>query len=136
MADQQSQEEALKGNVIYSLRKWGESSVPPTLLATLTAAQHLRPFQPLPMLFPPVFLFSSWMNINGFKIDAAGVSAAWSGLYMLMAMRRKQSFKSKFGVRGLVRGATLGLCAVQVVGGGLAYTFGRRKEEDATRATK
>jgi hypothetical protein len=42
------------------------------------------------MLFPPVFLFTSWMNINGFVIDAAGISAAWSGLYMLLALRRRQ----------------------------------------------
>ena len=88
------------------------------------------------MLFPPIFLFTSWMNINGFAIDAAGISAAWSGLYMLLALRRKQGIKSKFGARGIVRGATLGLCAAQVVGGGLAYTFGRRREEEQARAAR
>jgi hypothetical protein len=42
------------------------------------------------MIFPPVFLLSSYLNINGFATDAAGISAAWSGLYLLLAMRRKQ----------------------------------------------
>ena len=42
------------------------------------------------MIFPPVLLLSSYLNINGFKTDAAGISAAWSGLYLLLAMRRKQ----------------------------------------------
>jgi len=82
------------------------------------------------MLFPPVFLLSSYLNINGFATDAAGISASWSGLYLILAMRRKQALRSKFGVRGITRGATLGLCAVQMVGGGLAYTFGKREVEE------
>ena len=48
---------------------------------------------------------------------------------MLLARRRKQGLGSKFGARGLVRGATVALCAGNVVGGGLAYVFGRRKED-------
>ena len=67
-----------------------ENPLPPTLLATLITAQHMRPFQPLPMIFPPILLFSSYLNINSYKIDAAGVTAAWSGLYLLLASRRKQ----------------------------------------------
>lgn len=67
-----------------------ENSVPPTLLATLITAQHIRPFQPLPMMFPPVLLFSSYLNLSDFKTDSAGITAAWSGLYGLLAMRRKQ----------------------------------------------
>lgn len=67
-----------------------EHSVPPTLLATLISAQHMRPFQPLPMTFPVVLLFSSYLNLSGFKSDAAGITAAWSGLYALLALRRKQ----------------------------------------------
>jgi hypothetical protein len=31
----------------------------------------------------------------------------------------------KFGVRGVVRGATMGLALVNMVGGGLAYTLGK-----------
>jgi hypothetical protein len=99
--------EDVKDSALHKIRNWGgsynscandtivakhviESSFPPTLLATLVTAQHLKPFQPLPMLFPPVLLLSSYLNINGFKTDAAGISAAWSGLYLLLAMRRKQ----------------------------------------------
>ena len=67
-----------------------ENPLPPTLLATLITAQHMRPFQPLPMIFPPILLFSSYLNINSYKIDAAGITAAWSGLYLLLASRRKQ----------------------------------------------
>ena len=82
------------------------------------------------MVFAPVMLFSSYLNINGYKKDSAGVTSAWSAAYMLLARRRKQAFGSKFGARGMVRGATLGLCGANVVGGGLAYVFGKRKEED------
>jgi len=67
-----------------------ENSVPPTLLATLITAQHARPFQALPMAFAPVLLFSSYLNLSGYKTDAAGTTAAWSGLYALLALRRRQ----------------------------------------------
>ncbi|KAF2262302.1 hypothetical protein CC78DRAFT_554653 [Lojkania enalia] len=122
-----------KEGVLQSLRQWGENSVPPTLLATLITAQHMRPFQPLPMVFPPVLLFSSYLNLNDYKTDAAGITAAWSGLYALLAMRRKQQFRNKLTARGAVRGASLALCAVNVVGGGLAYIFGRREKEDTSK---
>ena len=39
-------------------------------------------------------------------------------------------FMNKFGARGLIRGATMGLCLVNVVGGGLAYAFGSRAKEE------
>ena len=41
-----------------------------------------------------------------------------------------QQLKQKFGARGLVRGASLGLCAVNVAGCGLAYVFGKREEAE------
>jgi hypothetical protein len=100
------------------------------------------------MLFPPVLLFSSYLNLSGYKSDAAGITAAWSGLYALLAMRRsqvtlhvltlcgairtkhEQGLKNKFTVRGVVRGGSLALCAVNVVGCGLAYTFGKREKEE------
>lgn len=82
------------------------------------------------MLFPPVLLFTSYANIQGFKTDSAGISAAWSGLYLLLAGRRRQPIMKKLGVRGIVRGATMGLCLVNMVGGGLAYTLGKREEEE------
>lgn len=124
-----------------------ENSVPPTLLATLITAQHARPFQPLPMLFPPLLLFSSYLNLSNYKTDAAGITAAWSGLYALLAMRRRQvrlfafwfpvvlthhlqGIKNKFTARGVVRGASLALCAVNIAGCGLAYTFGKREQEE------
>ena len=69
---------------------YAENSVPPMAIATLIAAQHLRPVQPLPLLFAPVLLFTSYMNLRGYKTDAAGASAAWAGLYMLLASRRTQ----------------------------------------------
>ena len=37
---------------------------------------------------------------------------------------------NKFGARGIVRGATMGLALANVVGGGLAYAFGSRSKED------
>lgn len=77
------------------------------------------------MLFPPVLLFTSYANLNGFKTDSAGISAAWSALYLALAARRKQQFAKKWGPRGIVRGATMGLCLVNMVGGGLAYTMGK-----------
>ncbi|KAF2441490.1 hypothetical protein P171DRAFT_434170 [Karstenula rhodostoma CBS 690.94] len=121
----------VKQGTIRSLRNWGENSVPPTLLATLITAQHFRPFQGLPMMFPPVLLFSSYLNLSGYKKDSAGITAAWSGLYALLAMRRKHHLKQKFGARGIVRGASLGLCAVNVAACGLAYVFGKREEDES-----
>jgi hypothetical protein len=102
------------------------------------------------MAFVPVLLFSSYLNLSGYKTDAAGTTAAWSGLYALLAMRRRQviafiyplpcfteganrlmqQFTNKFTVRGVVRGASLALCAVNVAGCGLAYVFGKREKED------
>jgi hypothetical protein len=107
-----------------------ENSFPPTLLASLIFAQHARPFQFFPMLFPPILLFTSYANLQGFKTETAGISAAWSGLYLLLAGRRRQPLMKKFGARGIVRGATMGLCLVNMIGGGLAYTLGKREEEE------
>jgi len=82
------------------------------------------------MTFPPVLLFTSYANLQGFKVDSAGISAAWSGLYLLLAARRKQPFMKKWGARGIVRGATMGLCLANMVAGGLTYTLGRREKEE------
>lgn len=82
------------------------------------------------MLFPPILLFSTYLNLNGFKTDSAGLTSAWSAAYLVLAGRRKQGFGSKFGARGLVRGATIGLCVANVVGGGLAYAFGKKEVEE------
>jgi hypothetical protein len=107
------------------------------LLATLVTALHARPFQPLPMIFPPVLLFSTYLNLSDYKVDSAGLTAAWSGLYLLLARRRtvvganfSARLGSKFGARGLTRGAAMGLAGMNVVGCGMTYAFGRRDQEE------
>lgn len=35
----------------------------------------------------------------------------------------------KFGARGLTRGAAMGVAAMNLVGGGVTYALGRRKED-------
>lgn len=82
------------------------------------------------MLFPPIFLFSSYLNLQGFRKDAAGLTSAWSAAYIVLARRRKQAFGSKLGARGLVRGATMALCAANVISGGMAYAFGNREKKE------
>ncbi|KAL4964753.1 uncharacterized protein BDV14DRAFT_200565 [Aspergillus stella-maris] len=129
MANQSTTEEA-KQTLIQKFRAWGENPFPPTLLATLITAQYARPFQLLPMLFPPVLLFTSYVNLNDFKTDSAGISAAWSGLYLLLASRRRQPLMKRWGARGITRGATMALALGNMVGGGLAYTLGKREDEE------
>lgn len=82
------------------------------------------------MIFPPLLLFSTYLNLQGYKVDSAGTTAALSGAYLVLAGRRRNPFISKFGARGIIRGATMGLCLTNVVGGGLAYMFGSRSKED------
>ncbi|KAF9884183.1 hypothetical protein FE257_002241 [Aspergillus nanangensis] len=129
-SEPESAVEETKQTLVQKFRAWGENPFPPTLLATLITAQYMRPFQAMPMLFPPVLLFTSYANIQGFKSDSAGISAAWSGLYLLLAGRRRQPFMKKWGARGIVRGTTMGLCLVNMVSGGLAYTLAKREEEE------
>ena len=113
------------------------SSMPPAGLATLITAVHFRPFQVFPMLFTPVLLFSTYMNLAGYAIDSAGVTAAWSGLYMLLALRRRQpSVFQKFTARGAVRGAAVGLGAMNCAGGTIAYMNGNREREKAERLAR
>ncbi|KAI9754260.1 MAG: hypothetical protein M4579_004791 [Chaenotheca gracillima] len=133
MAKDESSKPEENSSVLRKVIVWGESPLPPSILATLIAAQHLQPPQLVPLLFPPVLMFTSYLNLNSFTIDAAGLNAAWSGLYLLMARRRKQSFTSKWGPRGIIRGATLGLCIANVLGGGLTYAIGSRRSEEAKR---
>lgn len=109
------------------------SPFPPTLLAAFIAAQHARPPQFLPLLFPPILLFSSYLNISNYKIDAVGISAAWSGVYLLLAGRRKQSIVQKWGVRGVIRGATIGLSLTNLVSGGLVYAIGKTVKENGAK---
>jgi len=131
MADKgiEKAEKEAKASAISYARVWGESPVPPALLATLIAAQHARPPQFLPLLFPPALLFSTYLNINEYKIDAAGTSAAWSALYLLLARRRKHPLMQKWGTRGIIRGATMGLCVANLLGGGFVYAIGKRSND-------
>ncbi|KAF3765515.1 hypothetical protein M406DRAFT_67952 [Cryphonectria parasitica EP155] len=117
--------------LLSTLRGWGESSLPPMGLATLITSLHFRPFARLPMLvFTPMLLLSSYLNVAGFKIDAAGLGAAWSGLYILLAARRRPaSLRQKFTARGAVRGVAMGMGAVNAAAGGYVYATGDRKAE-------
>ncbi|KXT10131.1 hypothetical protein AC579_502 [Pseudocercospora musae] len=125
-----SEEEAKQGALSYA-RAWGVNPLPPTVLATLITAQHMRPFQALPMLFPPILMFSTYLNLHGFKKDSAGLTSAWSMAYFVLASRRKAPLMRKFGARGIVRGATMALCVANAVGGGWAYWTGNREKEDS-----
>jgi hypothetical protein len=106
------------------------------VLATFVTALHARPFRTLPMLFPPVLAFSSYLNLSTYQIDSAGLTAAWSGLYLLLASRRKAvggfgaRLGSRFGARGLTRGAAMGVAGLNVLGCGITYAFGRREGEE------
>lgn len=83
------------------------------------------------MLFPPVLLASSYLNLYDYTTDAAGINAAWSGLYLILARRRRpEHMMQKFGARGIVRGAAIGVCAANAVAGGWVYATGRREEGD------
>ncbi|GAB7365209.1 hypothetical protein MBLNU230_g6295t1 [Neophaeotheca triangularis] len=127
-SDPKPEGEKAKQGIVQTAKIWGDNPLPPTLLATLITAQHLKPLQKLPLAFAPILVFSSYLNIQGFKTDSAGLTSAWSAAYFVLARRRKQAggIGAKLGARGMVRGATLGLCAVNAVGGGLAYAFGER----------
>ena len=89
------------------------------------------------MVFPPVLLFSTYLNLSSFKIDAAGLTAAWSGLYLLLASRRRAtgSFGARmgkqFGARGWVRGAAMGVAGGNVLACGGVYVLGKREGEES-----
>lgn len=107
-------------------------------LATLITSLHFRPFQKLPMLlFTPMLLFSSYLNLAGFKIDAAGLGAAWSGLYLLLAARRRPaSLRQRFTARAAVRGVAMGLGGVNALAGGYVYATGDREAERIERTER
>jgi hypothetical protein len=108
--------------------------MPPAGLATLITALHFRPFQLRPMVFVPILLFSSYINLQGFKKDAAGISAAASGTYALLALRRSPgALLKKFSVRGAVRGAAVGLGVMNALAGGWVYATASREKEQKER---
>jgi hypothetical protein len=108
--------------------------MPPALLATLVTALHARPLQALPMaIFTPPLLFASYLNLSGFTTASAGLTAAWSGLYALLALRRRQGLRAKFSPRGFVRGSAIGLGAANSIAGGWAYFNGDFKRDEEKR---
>lgn len=108
-------------------------------LATLITALHYRPFQVLPMLFTPVLVFSSYLSVAGFKIDSAGITAVWSGMYVLLAARRRPALLRKklgvpkIGIRSIVQLSAQGLGAANCIAGGYTYFCGDRKAEEQER---
>ncbi|MCJ1486530.1 hypothetical protein MMC06_006707 [Schaereria dolodes] len=155
MASTPPDDEVQKTTAVSYIKAWGESPLPPTLLATLLTALHLSPspnslssptrFLPrtIPWLFPPALLFSTYLNLSGYTTSAAGTSAAWSALWLVMAARgrrrrrgrmvgmgkRTDTLRQMFGVRGAVRGVAGGVAWANVGGGGLVYGMGGRDEE-------
>ncbi|KAK0634580.1 hypothetical protein B0T17DRAFT_586349 [Bombardia bombarda] len=124
-------------SVLSSLNGWGSSSMPAMGMATLITALHWRPFQALPMLFTPLLMFSSYVNLAGFKMDSAGMTAAWSGMYVLLAARRRPaSLRNKFTLRGAVRATAMGLGVANTVAGGYTYATGDRKVEEEERVER
>lgn len=107
-------------------------------LATLLTALHLKPLARLPMfLFTPMLLLSSYLSVAGYRIDAAGLGAAWSGLYVLLAARRRPaSLRSKFTARGAVRGVAMGLGGINTVAGAYVYATGDREAEAEERSER
>lgn len=110
--------------------------MPPAIHAILIAALHGKPLQPLPMFFAPALLFSSYVSLAGFPTDSAGMTCAWSGLYALLALRRKQKLVSKFSPRGIVRAGAISLGIGNSVAGGYAYATGNRKRDEAERKAR
>ncbi|PHH59237.1 hypothetical protein CDD81_3537 [Ophiocordyceps australis] len=121
-------------SIVRRLRDWGSSSLPPALLATLVTALHARPAQPLALvLFPGPLLFASYINVAGHPTGAAGISAAWSGIYALLALRRRQPLRGKFSARGVVRGAAVTLGMLNCLSGGLVYALGSFEKDEEER---
>ncbi|CAN8104168.1 unnamed protein product [Discula destructiva] len=122
-------------SLLSTLQGWGTSSMPPMGLATLITALHFKPLQKLPMLlFTPMLMFSSYLNIAGFKTDSAALTAAWSGLYVLLAARRRPaSLRQRFTARGAVRLGAMGLGTVNAIAGGWTYAVGDREADKVER---
>ena len=103
-------------------------------LLTLIIPLHARPLQALPLLFAPLLAFSSYLTLAGFKIDGAGMTAAWSGICVLLAARRRPaSLRSRFSLRGGMRATAMGLGVANTIAGLYVYSTGDRKREEEER---
>ncbi len=86
----------------------------------------------------PVLLFSSYANLQGFVKDGAGIAAAASAAYALLALRRgrgggRGGSRGRFSARGLVRGAAVGLGAANALAAGWVYATADREAETRER---
>ena len=98
-----------------------ESPIVPTGTASLIFAQAVRPAQYISLLFPPILLGSTYLNILDLKSDSAGITASWSALYLILSQRRQQMLAQKLGWRGLIRGGTQATCMMNVLSCGYVY---------------
>ena len=113
------------------------SAVPPSLLATLVIALHTRPRQivPLALITPPLFV-ATYLNLAGFPTAAAGITGAWSGLYAVMAMRRRQGIRGVLSMRGGVRGLAVGVGIVNAAAGGWTWLRGDYERDEEERVKR
>ncbi|KAL9124926.1 MAG: hypothetical protein Q9217_005796 [Psora testacea] len=91
------------------------------MLASMVLAQALRPPQYLMLLFPPVLLLSTYVNILDLKEESAAITGSWSALYYVLSRRRKQEITQKLTYRGLIRGGTQATCLMNILGCGYVY---------------
>ncbi|TDZ17412.1 hypothetical protein C8034_v007748 [Colletotrichum sidae] len=131
-SDIPSGEEAKK-SLFQHAHDYGTNSLPPAIHAILIAALHGRPLKILPFSFAPALLFSSYINLAGFPTDSAGFTCAMSGLYALLALRRRQTIRNKFTARGAVRGVAVGMGFANSAAGAWVYATGDRKKDEEAR---
>lgn len=101
---------------------WLESAVPPTVTASMMLARAVRPVRFLQLPFPFVLLTGAWFNTMGATTEAAGITASWSGVY-IVASRGFPSFReaSQKSLRGMVRTGTIAMCWMNLLGGGYVH---------------
>ncbi|RYP13938.1 hypothetical protein DL767_010530 [Monosporascus sp. MG133] len=86
------------------------------------------------MVLAPLLLFSSYANLQGFRKDSAGITAAASGTYVVLALRgNKRRGWPLLSIRGAVRGAAVALGFANAVAGGWVYATADRESERRER---
>ncbi|KAF0331236.1 hypothetical protein K4K61_001207 [Colletotrichum sp. SAR11_59] len=128
--------EQAKNTLLQNVHEYGTNPLPPAIHAILIAALHGRPLKLLPFSFAPALLFSSYVNLAGFPTDSAGFTCALSGLYALLALRRRQPLRAKFTARGAVRGVAIGMGFANSAAGAWVYASGDRKKDEAERKAR
>lgn len=78
---------------------------------------------------------ATYLHLAGRATDAAGITASLSGLYALLALRRKQQggVRARFSLRGGVRGAAVALGALNCAAGTWVYLTGDRVADENER---